>query len=300
MAERIGLIGYGAMGSRMAARLLAAGHFVVVYDIQPAALDAARAAGAAPARSPGDVAAAASTLITMLPDAPDVEQAVLGEGSIAAAAGPGSLLIEMSSSYPPVTRRLHQQLAGRGVDMIDAPVSGGTAGAEAGTLTVMVGGDPVLLERARPILAVLGSNIVHVGPIGSGHTIKALNNLLSAITLAATSEAMTLAVRSGITAEQAVEVFSTSSGRSWSSEYKFPKFILPGTFNAGFTLGLLKKDVDTAVRLGREADHPMLLGALMREVMGLAVGKLGPRVDHTELARLYEEWSGVEVRGTEK
>ncbi|MBI4497040.1 MAG: NAD(P)-dependent oxidoreductase [Chloroflexi bacterium] len=298
MPETLALVGYGAMGSRMGRRLLAAGYPLRVYDVASAARAQARQDGADTAERLTEVVRGCSLVITMLPDGATVEAVALGPDGIAHAAGPGTLLLEMSSSYPPTTRKVHAALGERGILMMDAPVSGGTVGAEAGTLTIMVGGEEAHLDRARPVLAVLGKTIVHVGGIGAGHTIKALNNLLSATTLAATAEAMTLAVRSGIAPERALDVFSTSTGRSYSAEYKFPRFVLPGTFNAGFALGLLKKDVEIAVRLGREADHPLLLGNLVRELVGLAVGQLGPNVDHTELVRLIEGWAKVEVRAS--
>ncbi len=298
MAETVGIIGYGQMGKRMGQRLLDAGYSLWAHDLQPEALELARQAGANPAPSIEALTAACSVIITMLPGPPEVEAVILGSGGILEHAKPDTLLLEMSSSYPPVTRRICDQVRASGLEMLDAPVSGGIQGAEAGTLTVMVGGEVALLARARPVLEIIGKNVVHVGPIGSGHALKALNNLLAAVMTAATAEVTTLAVRSGIDATTALDVFSISSGRSRATDYMFPTFVLPRTFDAGFTLGLLKKDTEIATRLARELDHPMLVGNITREVLGLATQELGAQADYTSLVKLYEQWTGVEVKGT--
>ena len=297
MNDRIGIIGYGAMGSRMGRRILGAGMPLTVYDIAPATLERAHNDGADPAPSIAALVNACSLVITMLPEPAHVEAVVLGDDGLLKHAKPGTLLCEMSSSYPPVTRRLHALLKAEGIEMIDAPVSGGIQGAEAGTLTVMVGGDPELMERARPALEAIGKNLVHVGGIGSGHVLKALNNLLSAVTNAAAAEVTTLAVRNGIAADTAINVFATSSGRSRVTDFVYPNFVLTRTFNANFALGLMRKDADIATRLAREVDHPMLIGNLVRDIYGMAVTEFGPSADYTRIAQLYEKWAGVEMKG---
>jgi len=295
MNDQVGIIGYGAMGSRMGRRVMGAGIPLAVYDINPATLEQAHNDGAEPVKSVAELLARCSIVITMLPESAHVESVVLGEGGILVAAKPGTLLCDMSSSYPPATRCLHALLKEKGIEMIDAPVSGGTQGAEAGTLTVMVGGNPALMERARPALEAIGTNVVHVGDIGCGHVVKALNNLLSAVTNAAAAEVTTLAVRNGISAETAINIFATSSGRSRVTDFVYPNFVLTRSFNANFALGLMKKDADIATRLAREVDHPMLIGNLVRDIYGMAVSQFGPRADYTRIAQLYEGWTGVEM-----
>jgi 3-hydroxyisobutyrate dehydrogenase-like beta-hydroxyacid dehydrogenase len=172
--------------------------------------------------------------------------------------------------------------------MIDAPVSGGVVGAEAGTLSIMVGGDEAVFQSCRPILSVMGKNLFYMGAIGSGHATKAINNFLSATTLAATSEAVILAEKLGLSPQRVVEVIQVSTGRSYSTELKFPKFVLPRTFNSGFALDLMYKDIDTVTRMAKEYKIPMFIANMVQQVYGYAMAQGGGKGDHTDIFRHLE------------
>lgn len=289
MAEKIGLIGLGAMGQPMSKRLLAAGYKLVVYDLRAEAIQAAVEKGAEAASSVGEVAERCRKVITIVPNSEAVEQVVFGPQGYLQGAKGGDILIEMTSAYPPSTLKIHQALSAKGIAMIDAPVSGGVIGAEAGTLSIMVGGEEAIFETCRPILAIMGKNLFYMGKIGAGHTMKAINNLLSATTLAATCEAIILATRLGLNPQRVIEVIQVSTGRSYSTEIKFPKFILPRTFNSGFTLGLMYKDIDTVTRMAREYKIPMFLANLVQQLYGYALAKGGDKEDHTAIFAHLED-----------
>ena len=228
----------------------------MVNDIRPEAARPLAARGATWAASPAEVAAAAQTVITILPTSREVREVLLGAKGLLDALRPGSLVLEMTSADPSATRELEREVAARGSALIDAPVSGGVRGAVEGTLAIMVGGDPALLERARPVLACMGKNIFHAGPVGAGHAIKLVNNMCSGGILALTIEAVAVAARAGVDPTRAVEILQASSGRSNASDNKFPRFILNGAFDAGFAIRLMMKDLDGYGRLAQEAGVP--------------------------------------------
>jgi 3-hydroxyisobutyrate dehydrogenase-like beta-hydroxyacid dehydrogenase len=297
MKETIGFIGLGAMGVPMSQRLLEAGYPVVAYDVRKEAIEAVVKKGARGASSPKEVAEKSRRVITIVPNSDAVEQVVFGPSGLLEGMKAGDILIEMTSSYPPSTLKVHQALSAKGVDMIDAPVSGGVVGAVAGTLSVMVGGDEKIFESCRPILAAMGKNLFYIGGIGFGHALKAINNFLSATTLAATSEALILASKLGISPQRAVEVLQVSTGRSYSTELKVPKFVLPGTFNSGFTMELMHKDINTVTRMAREYKVPMFMANLVQELYGYALAHGDKKTDHTEIFACLEELAKVKVKG---
>jgi 3-hydroxyisobutyrate dehydrogenase len=296
MSDPIGFIGLGNMGAPMAGRLLDAGCSLVVHDAREAAAEPLRARGAIWAASPAEVGAATPTVITILPTSREVRQVLTGPKGLLDALRPGSLLLEMTSADPSVTRELAAEVAARGSALIDAPVSGGVRGATEGTLAIMVGGDAALLERARPVLARMGKNIFHAGPVGAGHAIKLVNNMCSGGILALTIEAVAVAARSGVDPARAVEIIQASSGRSNASDYKFPRFILTGGFDAGFAIRLMMKDLDGYGRLAQEAGVPSPVARAAAEVYRLAMARGMGEQDHTAIARLVEEWAGVSLR----
>jgi 3-hydroxyisobutyrate dehydrogenase len=281
----IAVAGLGNMGLPMARHLLKAGYRVVGVDSRQAPLSGLAAAGG----EPGDIASAAATglVVLMLPNSAVVNEVVEGSDGVAGLADlmrPGGLVIDMSSSHPAETLRLHGLLARRGIALVDAPVSGGVVGAVNGTLSIMVGGDSQAVTRAWPVLDHVGSTIVATGGPGSGHTVKALNNLLSAASLLATSEAVSVARSFGIDTRLLIEVLNTSSGRSFSTEVKFPRYVLPETFNSGFTLGLMSKDVSTAVSLADGLGIAAPFAHLCADLWAGAAANLSDTADHTEIA----------------
>lgn len=280
---RIGFVGLGRMGRPMSARLAAAGYHVAGYDVSGEARRQASVLGVVEAATLGDVARGCDVLVLMLPGSEAVE-GVLAEPTLLHSLSRGALVVDMSSSQPLRTREVAASLASRGFRMLDAPVSGGVSGAQAGTLTIMVGGDPADLAAVRPCLEVLG-RVVHTGAIGSGHAVKALNNLLSATHLWVTSEAMVAGQRFGIDPKVMLEVFNTSSGRSGSTDNKWPNFILTGTFDSGFGLSLMIKDIKIAVELAQQVGAPSLLGPEVLDLWARAAGDLPSGADHTEVAK---------------
>ena len=281
----VGFVGIGAMGTPMARRL--ARRFPLrIYDRDPAAT-AAWGDGpreAAVAEDPAEVARGAKAVVLMLPDSAAVEEVF---APLLAALDPGTLILDMSSSDPVSTRALHGRAKAAGVSLVDAPVSGGVAGAEAGTLTAMVGGTEADFHAAEPLLEPLTSGRFHVGEPGAGHAVKALNNLISAAGIAITSEALEIGSRFGIDTERMIEVFNSSSGRNYATEYKFPEFVLPGRFESGFRLGLQRKDIDTALDVAASEHCHVPVATACAGVWSEAERKLGAAADHTEFARLY-------------
>lgn len=280
----IGFIGLGNMGLPMTERLMAAGYPVQAFDIAPPARDRAAVAGATAVSALGASAAGARVVILMLPNSFAVGS-VLRDPALRSHLARGTLVIDMSSSEPDHTRVLAAELAEHGVRMVDAPVSGGVDGARQGTLTVMVGGDDTDVAAVAPVLNAFG-RVLRAGPIGAGHAVKALNNLLSATHLWVTCEAIAAGQRFGLDPEVLLAVFNSSSGRSGSTENKLPNFILPRTFDSGFGLRLMLKDMRTAVRLAEQAGVPSRLGADAVALWDEAAAKLEPTADHTEIARL--------------
>lgn len=296
MSEQIGFIGLGNMGVPMAGRLIDGGYSLVVNDIRQDAARPLLARGATWAASPAEVAAVAQTVITILPTSREVREVLLGTKGLLDALRPGSLVLEMTSADPSVTRELEREVAARGSALIDAPVSGGVRGAVEGTLAIMVGGDPALLERARPVLARMGKNIFHAGPVGAGHAIKLVNNMCSGGILALTIEAVAVAARAGVDPTRAVEILQASSGRSNASDNKFPRFILTGAFDAGFAIRLMMKDLDGYGRLAQEAGVPSPVARAAADVYRVAMARGMAEQDHTAIARIIEEWAGVSLR----
>jgi len=286
MSDRtVALVGLGNMGTPMAARLVAGGHAVVGVDPHPVArarLAAQDGRAVAHLRH-----ASADVVLLLLPDSGVVE-AVLGEALEEGLLGPGTTVVDMSSSDPERTRALAPRLAEAGVAFADAPVSGGVGGAEAGTLTIMFGGTAEVLADVTPLLSELGT-VRHVGPVGAGHAVKALNNLVSAVHLWATSEAVILAGRYGVTSQAVLDVLNGSSGRSGSSEAKWPKFILPGSFDSGFSAALMLKDIRTATGLAAASGLPTALGETLEQLWSGALATLPAGADHTEIARVLTE-----------
>jgi len=300
MKPVIGFIGIGNMGLPMSQNLFKAGYSLVVYDLREAAMEELVKLGVEKASSPRDTASRSSVVITMLPASPDVEAVVLGPEGVVEGAKPGSIVIDMSSSYPSSTKMVAERLGTKGIRMLDAPVSGGTKGARECTLSIMVGGEEKDYEECRPIFEAIGHNIYYLGKIGAGHAVKALNNLCSACSMVITSEALVVATKMGLSPTKVIDVINSSSGRSWSSQFKFPAFVFTDTFNSGFSIGLMNKDLEMATQLGRDLHVPMFAGTLVQQVYNYAVGQGREGDCHTAIVKLIEDWSNVKVRNMER
>jgi 2-hydroxy-3-oxopropionate reductase len=288
MAETIGFIGLGVMGDPMARNLLNAGHSLVVHSRSPEPVEALAAAGAETASSPREVAERADVVITMLPDSPAVESVVLGEDGVLSSASKGDLLIDMSTIHPTVSVAVAEAAAERGVAALDAPVSGGDVGAQQGTLSIMVGGDADAFERAQPLFEVLGKTIVHVGEAGAGQVVKACNQVVAAITIAAVSEALVLGSKAGVNPEQILDVLGGGMAANKVMEMRRSKF-LEHDFTPGFRIDLHHKDLDIALGSGDEYGVPLPVTALVQQYMRALRAKGHGGDDHSGLIQLVEE-----------
>jgi len=294
---RVGFIGLGAIGAPMAAHLAKQESLTVWNRTGARATEFAALHGAHAAATPRQAATEAEVVITCLPTSREVESLLDGPDGLEAGLERGALFIDCTSGDPGASRRIAQRLARRGVAFVDAPVSGGVSGAEAGTLTVMVGGDEESFARARPVLSAFGKRIEHLGPVGAGHAMKAVNNALLAVNLIAVGEALAALVKAGVLARTAVEVLNASSGRSFVSETLVPERVLTGRWPRTFRLALLDKDVRIARSFLKDAgvEGPVL--ELAGQLLSQARAELGETADHAEVIRLIERRAGVEIRG---
>jgi 3-hydroxyisobutyrate dehydrogenase len=287
----VGFVGVGKMGRPMARRLAAAGYKLLVADAAAAQVDALVAeTGCERAESLAELGRACDVVITMLPDGRAVRAVLCGGDGDAVLAGlrAGALVLDMSSSSPIGTRQLEPVLAARGVGLLDAPVSGGVKRAVDGTLAIMVGGDEGLLERARPVLAAMGRDIFHAGPLGAGHAMKALNNYVSAAGLVAAAEAVRMGTRFGLDPARMIDILNASTGRNNSTENKFKQFILPRHFASGFGLALMAKDLRTAIEVAEASNTAAPLAARCVALWNDAAARLEPDADHTAIMRYLE------------
>jgi 3-hydroxyisobutyrate dehydrogenase-like beta-hydroxyacid dehydrogenase len=286
----IGFIGIGKMGAEMVKRLISFEQTVTVYDANVLATQGFEELGAKVANSVATLGSNSDLVILMLPNSPIVEEVLAGsndEVGLVDSLKKGSIIIDMGSSYYFSTLKLHEQLKEKGIYLVDAPVSGGVIGATAGMLTIMLGSKEQPFDKVLPILNMLGKNVYDLGSVGSGHAVKAINNYLSATSLFATSEAFYLIEKLGIDKEKALDVINNSSGRSFSTELKFPRYILPEAFNSGFSLDLILKDVKTTNRIAKEINLPIQLASIIEKYYLEAKEIGGVQQDHTEISKYY-------------
>ncbi|MEH7871306.1 NAD(P)-dependent oxidoreductase [Rhizobium laguerreae] len=279
----VAFIGLGVMGLPMAKRLLAGGFDVVATDLSADAMEAFVEADGRTAKNIVEVAPVTDFVITMLPNGQIVRDALLGDMGFAMSLRTDTLIIAMSSSAPLETRGLREDLKILGLDLIDAPVSGGARRAEDGSLAIMVGGAPAMIEKARPLLKAMGSTVTATGEIGSGHAAKALNNYVSAAGLQAACEAILIGREFGIDPNVLTDVLNLSTGKNHSTEVKLKPFIIPENFTSGFAMALMAKDIETAASLARQLGKPEPglehAAALWKE----SLERVGKAADHTEI-----------------
>ena len=290
----VGFVGIGKMGLPMATRIAVHGYPLHAYDASAAALKAIGAvSGVKLAASLADIARACQVVILMLPDSKVVQKVLYGEGdALAAQLQPGAIVIDMSSSNPSVTRELGPRLKQAGVDLIDAPVSGGVKRAVDGSLAIMAGGDAAVIAKVKPLFLTIGKAIIETGMLGSGHAMKALNNYVSAAGLLAACEALKVGADFGIAPDKIVAVLNASTGKNNSTENKLMQFIVSGQFNSGFSLGLMKKDINIATDLAHSLGSGTLLGEVLLKSWADAEAKLSGAADHTEIYRMLEHGAG--------
>jgi 3-hydroxyisobutyrate dehydrogenase-like beta-hydroxyacid dehydrogenase len=291
----IGFIGLGKMGAHMARRLLEAGHRVVVYDTRQEAIGEATARGAVAARSPAEVADAAETVMASLPTPDIVLQVATGSRGVIEGKRVRRF-VDLSTTGAVMAQRIFKLLAARKIVQIDSPVSGGVRGAEKGTLAVMVSGPPADVAAVEPALKVFGKVFVLGERSGAGQTMKLVNNVLSATAMAATSEAMVMGTKAGLDPRLMLEVINAGTGRNTATEDKFTKAILPGTFDLGFTAGLMTKDVNLFLAERAALGVPTQVIEAVARLLQLTCDELGPDADITTIIRPVEKRAGVKVR----
>ncbi|MGI8827124.1 MAG: NAD(P)-dependent oxidoreductase [Chloroflexota bacterium] len=293
---RTGFVGLGAMGLPMARNLIKAGFPLTVWARRPATTIGIEADGADVAVSPAELARVSDVVIIIVTNSPDVREIVDGPDGLLEGATDGLVIVDMSTIAPSVSRALAARASERGVRMLDAPVSGGTQGAQAGTLTVMAAGEGDAFERVLPVLQAIGTNVFHVGDSGAGQVIKLVNNILVGVIAAATSEALVLGAKAGADVDMMARVIGASAGASWQLANQFPLRAFNGTFKPGFMTDLLRKDLDLALDLGRETGVPVFLTALAEQMYGESQAAGYGRDDYTSLLRVLEKIAGIEVR----
>ncbi len=288
----VGFVGLGVMGRRMAANVRRAGFRLLVHDIDPSAVEALVAQGAEDAGSLAGIGRGADAVVTMLPDTPDVETVLFGDGGLGGAMRPGSVLIDMSTISPIATREFARRLGERGVRMLDAPVSGGFQGAEAGTLSIMVGGEAGVLEDCLPLLQAMGTSINHIGDGGAGQVCKACNQVAVVITIQAVAEALTLAKKNGVDPAKARQALLGGFAHSRALDLHGQR-VLDGNYAPAFKVRLQQKDLRIALETGRASGTPLPATALVQELYGVLAATGRADLDNSSLALLMEEFAGL-------
>ena len=294
--QTFGFIGVGRMGGLMSARLLDGGHKVVVYDVAAEAVAALEKKGAQRAASAAEVASRAHTVFLSLPNPEIVQRAALDNDGVIQGTKV-KRVVDFSTIGPRTASLVAKGLAARNIVYVDAPVSGGLKGAREGTLAVMVSCPKAVYTELEPILKTFGKPF-HLGEsAGQAQTMKLANNLLAAAAIALTSEAMVMGVKAGLNPKVMLEVLNAGSGRNSASQAKFPKSVLPGTFDFGFATGLSYKDVRLCIDEAEALGVPMVCGAAVRQMLAVTNAMYGPDSDFTSMCKVIESWAGVEVRG---
>lgn len=291
----IGFIGLGIMGFPMASNLLEAGKKLVVFDINiEQAKQLPHQEQVVMASSLSDLASQVDTVLLMLPNSPHVEETILGDAGLGEELPAESLIIDMSSISSVVTKKIGKVLEDQNIKFVDAPVSGGQSGAVEGTLTFMVGGENEHFDQANSLLQIMGKKIVHCGVIGSGQTVKIVNQLMSAVNLVSMAEGFALGVKGGVDPSIIRDVIVNGSGRSWALEDRMPE-IMKRNFDPGFTIDLHTKDVTLALEVARELDVPLYTTSLVYELFRTLQIKGKGTLDNGAVMTLYEELAGIEV-----
>ena len=289
----VAFIGLGIMGRPMALNLRKAGHTLFVHGRRPESMAPLAEAGCTPCESPAIAASHAEVSVVMVSDTPDVEQVILGDAGVAQGAKPGSVVVDMSTISPTVTRRLAEDLSARGVEMLDAPVSGGDVGAANATLSIMAGGKPEVFERVRPLFEVMGKNIVHVGANGAGQVAKACNQIVVALTIEAVAEAFGFARKSGVDPARVREALLGGFAASRILEVH-GKRMLDGDYEPGFKTGLHQKDMDIVMQTAKELGLALPGAALVMQHLNALMGAGDGELDSAAVMKVVERISGLE------
>jgi len=288
----IGIIGYGELGSRLGQRLLQHDYVVYGFDICESAMDMLDRDGVIMLFTPSDVAKKCEIIITCVDDNLSVKQCVLGENGIINGVNKNTTIIEMTTSTPETTQKIGEELKKQGADIIDAPVSRGIPAAEEGTLSILVGGNKRTLERCRPVLDILGTDIVYCGDLGTGHAVKAINMMMMACNLLATSEAVSLGLKEGLDLEKILEVINVSSGENYMTSHHFPKYVINNSYHSNFSLGLMIKDLNIAIKMTEDLKLSSLMGKRASHLYNLFATNIPLEKDNMETVKEIQYWMG--------
>jgi 2-hydroxymethylglutarate dehydrogenase len=299
MATSVGFIGVGNMGNPMAANILKAGFPMTVFDLNPKVMENLIKAGAKAAGSARAVVENAEVVLTSLPASPDVEKAYLEPGGLIERAKSGTVLIDLSSVLPSTPRKIEPVAKAKGVGFLEAPVSGGVSGAAAGTLAIMVGGDAETLKRVEHVLKPMGPNIFHVGPVGAGNTVKAINNMMASVNSLAMMEGVAVGVKAGLDPMTVYEVVKASSGGSKALE-RIPRAIVPRNFEPGFKVALMNKDLDTFNTIAKELHVPVSFANVAQRYQQAAMAAGFSEQDTTAAMIIIERLACVQVSKGDK
>jgi 3-hydroxyisobutyrate dehydrogenase len=301
MKRKIGFIGLGAMGKHMAKNLIKAGYDLTVHDLNPQPVKELVSSGAKEVKSCAEAAKGVEVVITMLPADDEVKAAFLGPEGVLEGAKAGAVLIDMSSIAPHTSKYVASEARKKGLKFLDAPVSGGTTGAEKGTLTIMVGGDKALLDEHMEILKTMGKTIYHVGDVGMGETVKMVNQMLVGINLSGIVEALVLGTKLGVKPEVLYKIIRASSGNSFMLDSRVPGFIFTGNFTQpGFAVDLLRKDLGLSLESAKVNKVPLYMTAQAYQYFTRATAEGLGKEDMSSLIELLEKTAGVQVRGKEE
>lgn len=289
---QLGYVGLGNMGAALARRLLRKDK-MRVYDLRPEAIGKLAGLGGISSQSPKALATESDLVMTCLPTSKEVREVIFGSDGLASGLKKGAIIADMTTGDPSATREMAKDLAASGITLIDAPVSGGPHGADAGTIAIMVGAPAEAYARVKPIFETISPNIFHCGDVGTGHAMKLVNNVVAAGVRMVTFEAVTMGIKSGLSLETCARVLAKGSARSYTTEITLPKFV-KGELKTNFTLGLMLKDVRLATELGLANASPMPVANLVREIFQIAVNELGAESDVNSLVHLHERQSKVE------
>lgn len=299
MSQKMGFVGLGRMGSRMCARLIAAGHELTVYDVDEKASARMAEQGASRAGAPAEVADVAELVFASLPSPAIVRDAALGASGLIHGTRINTF-VDLSTTGPGMAALISESLGAKDIASFDAPVSGGMKGAEQGTLAVMVSGPEDRYARIKSVLQIFGKLFYMGGKPGLGQTMKLVNNLLGACAIAITGEGMAMGMKAGLDPELMIDVMNASTGRSGATQDKWPQSVLPRTFDFGFATALSFKDVRLCVEEAEAMGVPMIVGSAVRQMLSITNNVYGPDSDFTEMARLVENWAGLDLPVAQK
>ena len=293
--EKIGFIGLGNMGKPLAERLLKK-YQLYVYDLDTKNLKYFLDKGAVACSNPSDLAKNTSRIFLCLPTSIIVEKVIYGENVLLETASKGSFIIDMTTGEPEISRKISKSIQSKEINFIDAPVSGGPKGANQGNIAIMVGGTKTQFSTIKPIMDKISSNIFYAGEVGSGHSIKAGNNLLNLICRMATFEVISMLVKDGVSPETAVNIIQKSSGRNYATEITLPDNIISGKMFQGFSTGLMKKDAGIATKIAIANKVEIPLGKLSQELLKKTIDEFGEDADMSNVALTYEKLTGAKIR----